>query len=122
MRTLLAAPGDEPVEALMDTAFTAVTMDEDQQEAARLVRKYDLISLPVTDGEGRLVGAIGRQQHRGRHRGGGHGGLRAQWPRWCPARDGYAASSVWVAGLAPAAVAADPHGLGGIVRQAHTAL
>ena len=59
MRTLLAAPGDEAVEALMDTAFTAVTMDEDQQEAAHLVRKYDLISLPVTDREGRLVGAIG---------------------------------------------------------------
>ena len=59
MRTLLAAPGDEAVEALMDTAFTAVTMDADQQEAAHLVRKYDLISLPVTDREGRLVGAIG---------------------------------------------------------------
>ena len=59
LRTLLAAPGDAPLGTLMDTAFTAVTMDGDQREAARLVRKYDLISLPVTDKAGRLVGAVG---------------------------------------------------------------
>ena len=59
LRTLLAAPGDAPLGTLMDTAFTAVTMDGDQREEARLVRKYDLISLPVTDKAGRLVGAVG---------------------------------------------------------------
>lgn len=94
MRTLLAAPGDEPVEALMDTAFTAVAMDADQQEAARLVRKYDLISLPVTDREGRLVGAIGvnsivdvieEEDTEDFER----------MAALVPSEDGYAASSVW---------------------------
>ena len=49
----------ETLESLMDTAFYAVKTGDDQQEAAMLVRKYDLISLPVTDESGRLVGAIG---------------------------------------------------------------
>ncbi len=59
LRTLLAAPGEARLGDLMDTAFTAVRMNDDQQEAARLVRKYDLLSLPVTDEQGRLVGAVG---------------------------------------------------------------
>ena len=59
MRTLLAARDDATLESLMDTAFYAVKTGDDQQEAAMLVRKYDLISLPVTDECGRLVGAIG---------------------------------------------------------------
>ena len=59
MRTLLAARDDATLESLMDTAFYAVKTGDDQQEAAMLVRKYDLISLPVTDESGRLVGAIG---------------------------------------------------------------
>ena len=78
----------------MDTAFTAVTMDEDQQEAAHLVRKYDLISLPVTDREGRLVGAIGvnsivdvieEEDTEDFER----------MAALVPSEDGYAASSVW---------------------------
>ena len=59
MRTLLAARDNATLESLMDTAFYAVKTGDDQQEAAMLVRKYDLISLPVTDESGRLVGAIG---------------------------------------------------------------
>ena len=59
MRTLLAAPDEAKLDSLMDTAFYAVKTDDDQQTAAMLVRKYDLISLPVTDESGRLVGAIG---------------------------------------------------------------
>jgi len=37
--------------------ISAHTLD-DQEKAARLFRKYDLLSLPVTDMEGRLVGII----------------------------------------------------------------
>ena len=59
MRTLLFAPEDAPLETLMDTAFYSVNVSDDQERAAMLVRKYDLLSLPVTDEAGRLVGAIG---------------------------------------------------------------
>ena len=59
LRALLFAPEEATLETLMDTAFQSVNTMDDQQHAAALVRKYDLLSLPVTDDEGRLVGAIG---------------------------------------------------------------
>lgn len=59
LRALLFAPEEATLETLMDTAFQSVNAMDDQQHAAALVRKYDLLSLPVTDDEGRLVGAIG---------------------------------------------------------------
>ena len=121
MRTLLAAPGDEPVEALMDTSFTAVAMDADQQEAARLVRKYDLISLPVTDREGRLVGAIGVNSIVDVIEEEDTEGLRAHG-RAGAQRGRLRGLQRLGSGLAPSAVAADSHGLGGIVRQTHSAL
>lgn len=59
IRRLLFAEGDEPVETLMQPHPQSVRIDADQQEAARLVRRYDLISLPVVDENGVLVGVIG---------------------------------------------------------------
>jgi magnesium transporter len=43
---------------LMDTSVISVTTLEDQEEAARLLDKYDLLALPVVDSENRLVGII----------------------------------------------------------------
>ncbi|NLD58608.1 MAG: magnesium transporter [Clostridiales bacterium] len=59
LKTLLFAKDDAPVESLMDANVMSVSVADDQQHAAKLVRKYDLMSLPVTDEDGLLVGAIG---------------------------------------------------------------
>jgi magnesium transporter len=42
----------------MDGDFISVTTDVDQEEAARVMERYDLVSMPVLDGDGRLVGRI----------------------------------------------------------------
>ena len=48
---------------------------EDQEEAVARMMKYDFISLPVVDKEGRLVGIVTVDDRDGRHGGGGHRGL-----------------------------------------------
>ena len=42
----------------MDTDCIVAHVEQDQEEIARIFKKYDLISLPVTDDSGRLVGRI----------------------------------------------------------------
>ena len=56
--TLINARDDQPLQKLMEPDPVAVHPDTDQEEAVRLVDRYDLPSLPVTDDEGRLLGAI----------------------------------------------------------------
>ena len=56
-RLILARAG-ETVDAVMDRQIVSVTVDTDQEEVARLFRKYDLVSLPVTDPRGALLGRI----------------------------------------------------------------
>ncbi len=55
---LLIAPLDRPIHDLMKTRIHAVTPDEDQESVAQLFKRYDLVALPVVDGEGRLLGRI----------------------------------------------------------------
>jgi len=43
---------------VMDKDFIATTTIDDQEEIATIFKKYDLLSLPVVDKEGRLVGII----------------------------------------------------------------
>jgi magnesium transporter len=56
-RMILARAG-ETVDAVMDRQVISVTVDTDQEEVAQLFRKYDLLSLPVTDPRGVLLGRI----------------------------------------------------------------
>jgi magnesium transporter len=56
-RLILARAG-ETVDAVMDRQVVSVTVDTDQEEVAQLFRKYDLLSLPVTDPRGALLGRI----------------------------------------------------------------
>jgi magnesium transporter len=56
-RLILAREG-QTVDAVMDPQVVSVTVDTDQEEVARLFRKYDLLSLPVTDPRGALLGRI----------------------------------------------------------------
>ena len=56
-RLILARAG-ETVDAVMDRQVIAVTVDTDQEEVAQVFRRYDLVSLPVTDPRGALLGRI----------------------------------------------------------------
>src|SRR5690606_32207006 len=54
---LLARPG-ERVGDLMTTAVQSIAADQPREEAARLIARYDLMALPVTDEVGKLVGIV----------------------------------------------------------------
>ncbi|WP_022834291.1 magnesium transporter [Salisaeta longa] len=58
LKDLLLAPADRLVSSLMEPNFISVTTDIDQEEVARVVQRYDLVSLPVLDERGRLMGRI----------------------------------------------------------------
>jgi magnesium transporter len=58
LRDLILAPDDKPVGEIMKTDLVSVTADADQEEAARIIRDYDLLALPVVDAAGHLVGIV----------------------------------------------------------------
>lgn len=58
LRKLLLASDDLMVEELLDPQVISVHTTDDQELVADTVRKYDLLSIPVVDGENRLVGII----------------------------------------------------------------
>ena len=55
---LILARAGQTVDAVMDRQVISVTVNTDQEEVAQLFRKYDLLSLPVTDPRGALLGRI----------------------------------------------------------------
>lgn len=58
LRTLLLADEDANISDLMEENVISVDTQTDQEDATKLIRKYDLIALPVVDAENRLVGII----------------------------------------------------------------
>jgi magnesium transporter len=58
LRDLILAEESTPVGEIMKTDLVSVSADADQEEAARIIRDYDLIALPVVDQAGRLVGIV----------------------------------------------------------------
>ncbi len=56
--TLVFAPPGSLVSDVMDTDVISVQTGTDQEEAARLMARYELRSIPVVDISGRLEGAI----------------------------------------------------------------
>jgi len=58
LKELLLAGDDTPVSDLMETGIISAATTEDQETAVKKMMKYDLLSLPVVDGEGRLVGIV----------------------------------------------------------------
>ncbi len=58
LRKLILSPEDMLIEDLMKTDFISVNTLDDQENIAHLFKKYDLLSIPVTDNEKRLVGII----------------------------------------------------------------
>ncbi|MEM8598683.1 MAG: magnesium transporter [Bacteroidota bacterium] len=58
LKRLLLARASRPVRDLMLTDIVTTEPDEDQEEVARLMERYDLIALPVVSSEGVLLGRI----------------------------------------------------------------
>ena len=58
LRQLVVVPPWTRVEEIMDPDVIRVRADADQEEAARLMARYDLLALPVVDVAGRLLGLI----------------------------------------------------------------
>ena len=58
IRTLITSREDALIQNIMEENVISVTAKEDQEEVARVFDKYDLIALPVVDGENHLVGII----------------------------------------------------------------
>jgi len=58
LRDLVIADPDTPLEEIMDPDVIAVQAGIDQEEAARVMTRYDLLALPVIDEDGKLLGVI----------------------------------------------------------------
>lgn len=58
LRTLLIAPPDVPVGEIAETDIVSVTAETDQEEAARVLKLYKLLAIPVVDDRGRLIGSL----------------------------------------------------------------
>lgn len=58
LRRLILADPDTPVETLMNRTFVSVTAFDDREKAVELIRKYDLVALPVVDSAGALLGIV----------------------------------------------------------------
>jgi len=58
IRNLVIAPQDRTLQEMMIADPIRAEVSMDQEEAARVVSKYELLALPIVDQEGRLVGII----------------------------------------------------------------
>ncbi len=55
---LIRAHPEQPLSAIAKREIVSIRADEDQEVAARLLERYDLMALPVLDRDQRLVGVI----------------------------------------------------------------
>ena len=58
IRKFILSEPDEKVKTLMDEKVISISAFEDQEEAVKLVKQYNLIALPVTDSDGTLIGIV----------------------------------------------------------------
>ncbi|WP_312643738.1 magnesium transporter [Hydrogenoanaerobacterium sp.] len=58
VKDLLLSSDENSIDNIMDTEIISVTTLEDREDVAKLFAKYDLLSVPVVDHEGRLVGIV----------------------------------------------------------------
>ncbi len=58
LRDLLLADPSTPVTEVLNPMTASIRPDEDQEKVAHLFQKYDLISAPVVDHRGRLLGRV----------------------------------------------------------------
>ena len=55
---LVTAPLKHPVSSIIFPSIISVSVDTDREECARIMERYNLLTLPVTDEYGRLVGTL----------------------------------------------------------------
>lgn len=58
LRALVTARPGTLVGDIMDTSVVSVQLDTDQEEVARVIRKYDLLAVPVVDIQGVVQGVV----------------------------------------------------------------
>ncbi len=58
LRELVCAEPDQPMREILDPHVIRIQAMQDQEEAARLMKHYDLSALPVVDSKQNLVGVI----------------------------------------------------------------
>lgn len=58
IREFLLAPLDSPVRELMSENFIALNVNDDQETAVEIFKKYDRVALPVVDKSGILLGIV----------------------------------------------------------------
>jgi magnesium transporter len=58
IRRLVSAPSARRIQDLMIPDPVSVMPDSDQEEVAQIVARYDLLAVPVTDVDGRMLGVI----------------------------------------------------------------
>ncbi len=58
LRTLLLADPDKSLDEVKNPSVIQVHTDTDQEEVAQLAARYDLLAIPVTDDDHRLVGIV----------------------------------------------------------------
>jgi len=58
MKRMLLSPSRASIQDIMNTDVVSVNTSVDQEDVARLMERYDLVSMPVVDHDGCLVGRI----------------------------------------------------------------
>lgn len=58
LRSLIIADPEQTISQIMQTNVISVTTDSDKETVANMLKKYDLIAMPVVDAEKRLVGIV----------------------------------------------------------------
>jgi len=58
LNQLILADPDTGISDIMDNTFEALSAFDDQEEAVRMLSKYDRVALPVVDSDGILVGIV----------------------------------------------------------------
>ena len=59
VKSLLLAQSDlQSIDSIMETNLITVTTHTDQEEVAQMMSKYNLLAIPVVDGDNRMVGIV----------------------------------------------------------------
>ena len=58
LKDLVLEPKDRKIRDIMNPEVISVHVDTDQEEVVQMVKKYDLVNIPVVDANHRLVGRI----------------------------------------------------------------
>lgn len=58
LKQLLLSPATVRIRDIMETDFISVSVDVDQEKVGQIVQRYDLLSVPVVDPKGRMMGRI----------------------------------------------------------------